>query len=96
MTVETDAKGSFSAEDAVNCQIPCALSAITFEIYDSFKKILVEKSKKPQKIKLYEVLTKLVKVKPDFIFAMGRLKDDLMPPIRSLFSQDPKEFDILT
>lgn len=45
MIVETDAKGMFSAEDSTNCAIPCALSAITFEIYDSFKSILKFKAK---------------------------------------------------
>ena len=40
MTVETESKGMFSAEDSINCFIPCALSAVTFEIYESFKSIL--------------------------------------------------------
>lgn len=65
MTVEQEAKGTFSPEDASNVLIPCCLSATTFEIYDSFKQILympppkkvrVATPAKPQKIKLFAVL----------------------------------------
>ena len=96
MTVEQEAKGMFSSEDSTNVQIPCSLAAITFEIYESFKTILRSKAV-AQKIKLYAVLEKLVKVKPEFIFSMGRLDDDFLPPIEALFapSQDVVGFGSL-
>ena len=85
MTVEQEAKGMFASEDSTNVQIPCGLAAITFEIYESFKSILKSKAT-AQRIKLYAVLAKLVTVKPEFVFAMGRLDDDFLPPVEVLFA----------
>lgn len=46
LSVENEAKGMFSAEDANNTKIPCALAATTYEIFDSFIQIL-KSNKKP-------------------------------------------------
>ena len=40
MTIESDAKGMFSAEEENNVMIPCVLAATTYELYDNFKLIL--------------------------------------------------------
>ena len=34
---------------------------------------------------MYQVLAKIAEVKPEFIFSMGRLKDDFLPPITLLY-----------
>ena len=37
------------------------------------------------KVKIYEVLKRLVEIKPEYVFAMGRLRDDILPPIKLMF-----------
>lgn len=61
MSIEQEAHGRFSPEEGANVLVPCALAAISFEIYDSFKQLLhasetkkeIEFKNKPQKIKLF-------------------------------------------
>ena len=44
---------------------------------------------------MYTVLTKLAAVKPEFIFAMGRLEDDFLPPVQELFVGNISTFTAL-
>ena len=37
---------------------------------------------------MYQLLSTLTEVKPEFIFSMGRLKDDFLPPIKLLYGMD--------
>ena len=51
---------------------------------------------KSHKIKLYGgVLTKLVEIKPEFVLGMGRLIEDMMPPVRLMLSKENESLDIL-
>ena len=105
MSIEHDAQGRFSPEEAQNVLVPCALGAITFEIFESFKSILFAKrlsarhpivfENKPHKVKLFQVLKNLVTVKPEFILGMGRLTDDIMPTIQLLLKKDTDDLDKL-
>jgi len=55
MITEQEAE-TFSAEDAPNVVIPCALSAITYDLMTNFKAILDSKAAKQHKIKLFDAL----------------------------------------
>lgn len=85
MPTEPDAKGMFSSEDQTNVRIPCALSATTFELYVNFQMILKNNRILAPKVKMYEVLSELVKVRPEFVYTMNRLNEDFIPPILLIF-----------
>jgi hypothetical protein len=63
MSIERDAQGRFSPEEGPNVLVPCALGAVTYEIYESFKSIVFAKQiskrhaitfeNKPHKVKLF-------------------------------------------
>ena len=72
---------TFSAEDSANALIPCALSAIAYELLPNFKSILASSQARQQNIKLFEVLATITKHAPAFLHTGDRFRDLVAPQI---------------
>jgi len=76
---------TFSSEDSSNVIIPCALSAIAYELMSNFESIFKDTTSKsrPHKIKLYEVWTVIFENSPSFVLAANRFQDLIVPNIKT-------------
>ena len=72
---------TFSSEDASNALIPCALSAVSYELLPNFNSILASSQGRQQKIKLFEVLALITKYVPKFLVTGDRFTEHVMPQI---------------
>ena len=73
---------NFSSEDQPNAVIPCALSAVGFEIWGNLTAVL--ESGKPQiKAKAYEVLAWIGEYQPEFLISANRFLDIVAPQIQT-------------
>jgi hypothetical protein len=84
MVTEKNAE-NFSSEDQPNAVIPCALSAVGFEIWGNLKAVL--DSGKPQiQAKVFEVFAWIGEYQPEFLISANRFLDIIAPNIQAAIS----------
>eukprot|EP00347_Sterkiella_histriomuscorum_P023218 403335497 len=81
---ETNVNDPFTVEDPENVKIPCALSAISYELYPNLLQILKHPQAQQHKIKLFEVLTAVAEVNSEFLLSIKRFEDDIAPEVEKL------------
>ena len=80
MVTEQEA-ATFSSEDSANALIPCALSAVAYELLPNFKAILASDQARQHKIKLFDVLVLISDRVPTFLHTGNRFRDLVAPEI---------------
>lgn len=84
----------FESEDADNVKIPCALSAITYELYPKLMQILKQDIHQAIKLGVIAVFQNISEVRIEFLLGMKRYESDIAPLVSHHIAKASNQIDV--